>query len=69
VVAQRADSARSHGRATAALKLVTPLTWSAHSAATREELYHDQETMRMEQSGQVTATVSLRVILRTWVSR
>ena len=41
-----------------------PLTWSAHSAATREELYHDQETMRMEQSGQVTATVSLRVILR-----
>jgi len=41
-----------------------PLTWSAHSAATREELYHDRETMRMERSGQVTATVALRVIIR-----
>ncbi len=41
-----------------------PLTWSAHSAATREELYHDKETMRMERTGQVTATVALRVILR-----
>jgi uncharacterized protein len=41
-----------------------PLTWSAHSVATREELYHDKETMRMERSGQVTATVALRIILR-----
>ena len=41
-----------------------PLMWSAHSAATREELYHDKDTMRMERSGQVTATVSLRVTVR-----
>ncbi len=41
-----------------------PLTWSAHSSATREELYHDKETMRMERTGQVTATVALRVTVR-----
>ena len=41
-----------------------PLTWSAHSLTTREELYHDQETMRMERSGQVTATVALRITIR-----
>jgi len=41
-----------------------PLTWSAHSSATREELYHDKETMRMERSGRVTATVALRVTVR-----
>jgi uncharacterized protein len=41
-----------------------PLTWSAYSSATREELYHDKETMRMERTGQVTATVALRVTVR-----
>jgi uncharacterized protein len=41
-----------------------PLTWSAHSWSTREELYHDKETMRMERTGQVIATVSLRVTVR-----
>jgi hypothetical protein len=41
-----------------------PLTWSAYSSATREELYHDQETRRMERTGQVTATVALQVTLR-----
>jgi uncharacterized protein YggE len=41
-----------------------PLTWSAHSWSTREELYHDQGTMRMERTGQVTATVALRVTVR-----
>ena len=41
-----------------------PLTWSAHSSATREELYHDKETMQMERTGQVTATVALRVTVR-----
>jgi hypothetical protein len=41
-----------------------PLTWSAHSWTTREELYHDKETMRMERSGQVTTSVSLRVTAR-----
>jgi len=41
-----------------------PLTWSAHSWTTREELYHDKETMRMERTGQVTATVALQVTVR-----
>ncbi len=41
-----------------------PLTWSAYSSATHEELYHDQETRRMERTGQVTATVTLRVTVR-----
>jgi len=41
-----------------------PLAWSAYSSATREELYHDKETMRMERTGQVTATVALRVTVR-----
>ena len=41
-----------------------PLTWSAYSSGTREELYHDKETMRMERTGQVTATVALRVTVR-----
>jgi uncharacterized protein len=41
-----------------------PLTWSAHSWTTREELYHDQKTMQMERSGQLTATVALRVTVR-----
>lgn len=41
-----------------------PLTWSAYSSATREELYHDTETMRMERTGLVTATVALRVTVR-----
>ncbi len=41
-----------------------PLTWSAYSSATREELYHDKESMRMERTGQVIATVALRVTVR-----
>ena len=41
-----------------------PLTWSAYSSATREELYHDTETRRMERTGLVTATVALRVTVR-----
>jgi uncharacterized protein len=41
-----------------------PLTWSAHSSATRQELYHDHETGRLERTGQVTATVALQVIVR-----
>ena len=41
-----------------------PLTWLAHSWATREEQYHDKETGRLERSGQVTATVALRVTVR-----
>jgi hypothetical protein len=36
-----------------------PLTWSAHSSATHEEFYHDQQTGRMQRTGQVTATVAL----------
>ena len=41
-----------------------PLTWSAHSLATREEHYHDKQTGRMERTGQVTAVVALRVTVR-----
>ena len=41
-----------------------PLTWSAQSLTTREEHYHDKETGRVERSGQVTATVALRVTVR-----
>jgi len=41
-----------------------PLTWLAHSSSTREELYHDKETMRMEHTGRVTATVALRLTVR-----
>jgi hypothetical protein len=41
-----------------------PMTWSAHSWSTREELYHDQQTMQMERSGQLIATVALRVTVR-----
>ncbi len=41
-----------------------PVTWSAHSSTTREERYHDKDTGRLEESGQVTATVALRVTVR-----
>jgi uncharacterized protein YggE len=41
-----------------------PLTWSAHSSATREGRYHDKETGRTERTGQVIATVALRVTVR-----
>jgi uncharacterized protein YggE len=41
-----------------------PLTWSAHSSATREESYHDQDTGRLVWTGQVTATVALQVTVR-----
>jgi uncharacterized protein YggE len=41
-----------------------PLTWSAHSSATGEERYHDKETGRWERTGQVTATVAVRVTVR-----
>ncbi|HEV2451801.1 MAG TPA: SIMPL domain-containing protein [Streptosporangiaceae bacterium] len=41
-----------------------PMTWSAHSSATREEQYHDQQTGRVVRSGQVTATVAVRVTIR-----
>jgi uncharacterized protein YggE len=41
-----------------------PLTWSAHSLATGEERYHDKKTGRLERTGQVTATVAVRVTAR-----
>lgn len=41
-----------------------PLTWSVHSWAAHEERYQDRETGRVEPTGQVTATVSLRVTVR-----
>jgi uncharacterized protein YggE len=42
----------------------SPLTWSAHSSTAREERYHDKDTGRLLRSGQVTATVALRVVMR-----
>ena len=44
-----------------------PLTWSAHSWTTREELYHDKETMQMERSGQLTATWRCGLPSGTWM--
>ena len=41
-----------------------PLAWSAHSSATHEEFYHDQQTGRMQRTRQVTATVALRATVR-----
>jgi uncharacterized protein YggE len=41
-----------------------PLTWSAHSLTTHEEFYHDQQTGRMQRTGQVIATVALQVTVR-----
>jgi uncharacterized protein len=41
-----------------------PLTWSAHSSATRDERYHNKETGRLERTGQVTATVAVQVTVR-----
>jgi Protein of unknown function (DUF541) len=41
-----------------------PLTWSAYSSATHEEFYHDQQTGRMQRTGQVIATVALRITVR-----
>jgi uncharacterized protein YggE len=46
----------------------SPLSWSAHSSAVREERYHDKDTGRLVRSGQVTATVSLRVVVRDLVT-
>lgn len=42
----------------------SPLTWSAHSAATREDSYHDKATGQLKRPGTVTATVSLRITIR-----
>lgn len=41
-----------------------PLTWLAHSSTTQEERYPDKETGRWVPTGQVTATVAVRVIVR-----
>jgi uncharacterized protein len=41
-----------------------PLTWSAYSSGTYEELRHDKETGQMERTGLMTATVSLRFTVR-----
>lgn len=41
-----------------------PLTWLAHSWATREERYPDKQTGRLVRAGQVTATVAVQVTVR-----
>jgi hypothetical protein len=42
-----------------------PLTWSAYSSATREELYHDKQTMRMERTGLVELIATIDARFRT----
>jgi len=41
-----------------------PLMWSAHSSTTLDQRHHDKETGRVERTGQVTATVAVRVTVR-----
>lgn len=41
-----------------------PLTWSAHSASTREELAHDKQTGQHGPTGRVVATVALMITVR-----
>lgn len=41
-----------------------PLTWSAHSAATREEHVHDERTGQYRPTGKVTATVAVQIAVR-----
>jgi hypothetical protein len=43
-----------------------PLTWSAQSAATREEHAHDKQTGRHEPTGMVTATAALVITVRAF---
>jgi len=40
------------------------LTWSARSAATRDEYVHDKTTGESQRTGQVTATVALQITVR-----
>jgi uncharacterized protein len=42
----------------------SPLTWSAHSATTHEERYHDKQTGQLIRPGQVSAQVALGMTLR-----
>jgi uncharacterized protein len=41
-----------------------PLTWSTYTASTSTESYHDKETGRVKRTGQVTATLAVRVTIR-----
>ena len=43
-----------------------PLTWSAQSATTRVERDHNKKTGRYEPTGQVTATVTVRIAVRAF---
>jgi uncharacterized protein len=42
----------------------SPLTWSAHSSVSREERYRDKDTGRLQRTGEVSATVALRIAVR-----
>lgn len=61
-----ADLAAIGGVALGAETLRRPLTWSAHSAATRDEHVHDKTTGRSEPTGEVTATVALMITVRAF---
>jgi uncharacterized protein YggE len=41
-----------------------PLTWSARSAATRDEYVHDKTTGESQPTGQITATVAMQITVR-----
>jgi uncharacterized protein len=41
-----------------------PLTWLAHSSSIYEERYHDKETGRAELTGQVSASLAVRIAAR-----
>jgi uncharacterized protein YggE len=43
-----------------------PLTWSAQSATTHEEHAHDEQTGRYQPTGQVTAGVTVMIVVRAF---
>lgn len=44
----------------------SPLTWSAHSTGTQIDWEHNKETGRREETGQIIATVQIRVRVRAF---
>jgi hypothetical protein len=59
-----ADLAGLGGVALGVDTLRRPLTWSAHSAATREEHVHDERTGQYRPTGKITATVAVQITVR-----
>jgi uncharacterized protein len=59
-----ADLAEIGGVALGVDTLRSPLTWSAHSAATREEHVHDERTGQYAPTGKTIATVAVQITVR-----